>query len=126
MPADVQRIYDIQSAAKSVLPTVYQGNYNAVARHVEQSLFPLLRKLKISFLACKSEDERIFLTTMEYHSQNLYMSHHCNEVVRLMATDDADFFCLIQTLQSQVVFCVKRLNKSKIFLSKDGSVASLL
>ena len=56
MPADVQRIYDIQSAAKSVLPTVYQGNYNAVARHVEQSLFPLLRNLNISFYACESED----------------------------------------------------------------------
>ena len=38
-------------AAKSVLPTVYQGNYNAVARHNEDDLFPLLRKLRISFCA---------------------------------------------------------------------------
>ncbi|KAG0646182.1 Oxidoreductase sirO [Hyphodiscus hymeniophilus] len=49
--ADVQKIYDIQSAAGAVLPTVFQGNYNAVARHIESDLFPLLRKLKISFYA---------------------------------------------------------------------------
>lgn len=48
---DVQRIYDIQSAAGSILPSVFQGNYNAVSRHVETDLFPLLRKLKISFYA---------------------------------------------------------------------------
>lgn len=48
---DVQKIYDIQLAAKSIVPTVYQGNYNAVARHIESSLFPILHKLKISFYA---------------------------------------------------------------------------
>lgn len=30
---------------------MYQGNYNAVARHSETILFPLLRKLNISFAA---------------------------------------------------------------------------
>ncbi|KAH8601056.1 NADP-dependent oxidoreductase domain-containing protein [Bisporella sp. PMI_857] len=50
-PEDVQNIYDIQSATNSVLPTVYQGNYNAVSRHIETGLFPLLRKLNISFYA---------------------------------------------------------------------------
>jgi aflatoxin B1 aldehyde reductase len=50
-PADVQKIYDIQSAAKSVLPSVFQGNYNPVSRGVESSLFPTLHKLKISFYA---------------------------------------------------------------------------
>jgi aryl-alcohol dehydrogenase-like predicted oxidoreductase len=34
-----------------VLPTVFQGNYNAVSRHIESDLFPLLRKLNISFYA---------------------------------------------------------------------------
>lgn len=34
-----------------MLPTVYQGNYNAVARHVEKDLFPVLRRLKMSFWA---------------------------------------------------------------------------
>jgi aflatoxin B1 aldehyde reductase len=50
-PEVVQQIYDIQAAAGSVLPTVFQGNYNAVARLTEKSLFPLLRKLGISFYA---------------------------------------------------------------------------
>ncbi|KAL6715765.1 hypothetical protein ACLMJK_006726 [Lecanora helva] len=48
---EVQQIYDIQLRANSVLPSVYQGNYNAVARHIEADLFPLLRKLQISFYA---------------------------------------------------------------------------
>lgn len=34
-----------------MLPTVFQGNYNAVSRHIETNLFPLLRKLSISFYA---------------------------------------------------------------------------
>lgn len=50
-PEDVQKIYDIQKANDSVLPTVFQGNYNAVSRHIEADLFPLLHKLKISFYA---------------------------------------------------------------------------
>ncbi|CZT13047.1 hypothetical protein WAI453_005890 [Rhynchosporium graminicola] len=50
-PADVQKIYDIQAAAKSVLPSVFQGNYNAVSRHIESDLFPVLHKLKMSFYA---------------------------------------------------------------------------
>lgn len=47
----MQKIYDIQLAAKSVLPTVFQGNYNAISRHIETDLFPLLRELNISFYA---------------------------------------------------------------------------
>ena len=34
-----------------VLPTVYQGNYNAITRKNEDELFPLLKKEKISFYA---------------------------------------------------------------------------
>ena len=30
---------------------MFQGNYNAVSRHIEDDLFPLLRRLKISFYA---------------------------------------------------------------------------
>ncbi|KAL8807989.1 MAG: hypothetical protein Q9200_004454 [Gallowayella weberi] len=48
---DVQKIHDIQTASKSILPTVYQGNYNAVARRNELDLIPLLRKLNMSFYA---------------------------------------------------------------------------
>ncbi|TVY87572.1 Oxidoreductase, partial [Lachnellula willkommii] len=51
LPADVQKIHDIQKAANSILPTVFQGNYNPVSRHIEEDLFPLLRKLNISFYA---------------------------------------------------------------------------
>jgi len=41
----------MQLAANSILPTVFQGNYNAISRHIETDLFPLLRKLNISFYA---------------------------------------------------------------------------
>ena len=34
-----------------VVPTVYQGHYNAVARGGEAELFPLLRRLGIRFYA---------------------------------------------------------------------------
>ena len=49
--ADVRKIYDYAASKNYVLPTVYQGNYNPVARHYEETLFPLLRELKISFYA---------------------------------------------------------------------------
>lgn len=48
---DVQRTYDISKEKGYVLPTVYQGNYSAVARKQETLLFPTLRKLGISFYA---------------------------------------------------------------------------
>lgn len=48
---DVQRIYDIARANGYVLPTVYQGNYNPVARGQETRLLPTLRKLNIAFYA---------------------------------------------------------------------------
>ena len=36
-----------------VLPTVYQGMYNALTRDVEKELFPALRRLNIAFYACE-------------------------------------------------------------------------
>jgi len=50
-PEKVQEIYDITSSKGYVLPTVFQGNYNPVARRYEDELFPLLRKLHIRFYA---------------------------------------------------------------------------
>jgi aflatoxin B1 aldehyde reductase len=47
----VQEVYDVAEQNGFVKPTVFQGNYNAVARLVEDDLFPLLRKLKIAFYA---------------------------------------------------------------------------
>ncbi|KAH8731754.1 NADP-dependent oxidoreductase domain-containing protein [Phaeosphaeriaceae sp. PMI808] len=49
--AQVQSVYDIASKNGYVLPTVYQGNYSAVARHLETLLFPTLKKLGITFYA---------------------------------------------------------------------------
>lgn len=48
---DVQRAYDLTKEKGWVVPTVYQGNYSAVARRQETLLFPTLRKLGISFYA---------------------------------------------------------------------------
>ncbi|KAF2827125.1 Aldo/keto reductase [Ophiobolus disseminans] len=47
----VQQVYDIAKEKGYVLPTVYQGNYSPVARHLETLLFPLLKKLGIAFYA---------------------------------------------------------------------------
>ena len=48
---DVKKIYDFAKSRGYVLPTVYQGNYNPVARHYDTTLFPLLRELQIAFYA---------------------------------------------------------------------------
>jgi aflatoxin B1 aldehyde reductase len=47
----VQQVYDICKDKGYMLPTAYQGNYSAVARHLEATLFPLLKKLGIVFYA---------------------------------------------------------------------------
>lgn len=50
-PADVEKIHSICTSKSYPVPTVYQGNYNPVSRHIETDLFPVLRKLKICFYA---------------------------------------------------------------------------
>ena len=50
-PDDVRRVHDYAKSKNYVLPTVYQGNYNPVARHYDTTLFPLLRELNIAFYA---------------------------------------------------------------------------
>ncbi|KAF5688587.1 aldehyde reductase [Fusarium denticulatum] len=50
-PEEVRKIHDNQRAKGWVLPTVYQGNYNPVARSYEQDLIPTLRELGIAFYA---------------------------------------------------------------------------
>ncbi|KAL9066643.1 MAG: hypothetical protein Q9161_007402, partial [Pseudevernia consocians] len=50
-PEDVRRAYDYAKSKGYVLPTVFQGNYNAFARHYDTTLFPLLRELNIAFYA---------------------------------------------------------------------------
>jgi len=44
---DVQKIYDVCQREGYVLPSVYQGDYSAIARKQEEELLPLLRKLGI-------------------------------------------------------------------------------
>jgi aflatoxin B1 aldehyde reductase len=51
-PADaVKKAYDICKKNNYPLPTVFQGNYNAISRRVEDELFPTLRELGIAFNA---------------------------------------------------------------------------
>lgn len=47
----IQEAYDVAKAKGYVLPSVYQGNYSPVARHLETLIFPTLRKLNFSFYA---------------------------------------------------------------------------
>ena len=51
LPADVEKIHAYCTAHNYVLPTVYQGSYNPVARRVEAELLPVLRRLDIAFYA---------------------------------------------------------------------------
>ncbi|CEP61699.1 aldo/keto reductase family protein LALA0_S03e08856g [Lachancea lanzarotensis] len=50
-PEDVRKIYNYNKEKGYVLPSVYQGNYNAFSRKIEKTLFPVLAELKISFYA---------------------------------------------------------------------------
>lgn len=50
-PDEVEEVIRISNERGYVLPSVYQGNYNAFARLTEENLIPLLRKHKISFYA---------------------------------------------------------------------------
>lgn len=48
---DVEAVYNHCKENGYVLPSVYQGNYSAVARKQDSLLFPTLRKLNIAFYA---------------------------------------------------------------------------
>lgn len=50
-PKDVQAVYDHCEQHGYVKPSVYQGNYNPVARRQDTELLPTLRKLGIAFYA---------------------------------------------------------------------------
>ncbi|PSN74743.1 Aldo/keto reductase [Corynespora cassiicola Philippines] len=47
----VVEAYNISKSKGYILPSVYQGNYSPVARHLETLLFPTLRELGFSFYA---------------------------------------------------------------------------
>ena len=48
---EIDQIYKICENHSWVKPTVYQGQYNAIARRPEEDLFPTLRKCNIPFYA---------------------------------------------------------------------------
>ncbi|POS78755.1 aflatoxin B1 aldehyde reductase member 3 [Diaporthe helianthi] len=48
---ETRALYGYALSRGYVLPTVYQGNYNAVSRLIEATLFPTLRELGIAFYA---------------------------------------------------------------------------
>ncbi|KAJ3009404.1 UNVERIFIED_CONTAM: hypothetical protein HDU68_002715 [Siphonaria sp. JEL0065] len=48
---EVMQIYHICKSNNFILPTLYQGMYNALTRDVEKELFPCLRELNIRFYA---------------------------------------------------------------------------
>jgi aryl-alcohol dehydrogenase-like predicted oxidoreductase len=50
-PQEVEEVCQTALENDFVLPSVYQGNYNAVGRRIETELFPILRKYKIAFYA---------------------------------------------------------------------------
>ena len=50
-PGHVEQLHAYCKEKNFVLPTVYQGNYNILSRRQENTLFPVLRKLGISFQA---------------------------------------------------------------------------
>lgn len=45
----VETIYNYCKSKGYVLPTVYQGGYNPIVRHVEKKILPLCRKLGMAF-----------------------------------------------------------------------------
>lgn len=51
LPAEVEEVVQICKDNHYVLPTVYQGSYNAVQRLMEVELLPLLRKHQICYYA---------------------------------------------------------------------------
>ncbi|KAJ6020569.1 hypothetical protein N7540_006073 [Penicillium herquei] len=48
---EVEEVIRIRKEKGYMLPSVYQGNYSALARHVETELLPTLRKHNIAFYA---------------------------------------------------------------------------
>ncbi|KAF9693875.1 hypothetical protein EKO04_008547 [Ascochyta lentis] len=51
LPDDVRKIHAYAQSKSGVVPSVYQGNYNAFARTIERDLFPVLRELSMAFYA---------------------------------------------------------------------------
>ena len=55
-PEEVEEVVELCEKNGWVKPTVYQGQYNAIARLGEDALLPMLRKHGLSFYAYRSVD----------------------------------------------------------------------
>lgn len=53
-PNEVEEFVSISQKHGYIMPSVYQGSYNALVRGGEEALFPLLRKNNMSFFAYRS------------------------------------------------------------------------
>jgi aflatoxin B1 aldehyde reductase len=51
LPHEVEEVIAVAKENNFVVPTVYEGNYSAVARRTETELFPVLRKHGMAFYA---------------------------------------------------------------------------
>jgi aryl-alcohol dehydrogenase-like predicted oxidoreductase len=51
LPSEIEEVIRLAKENNWVLPSVFQGNYSAVARHAETRLFPILRQHGIQFYA---------------------------------------------------------------------------
>jgi len=47
----LQELFDYAEPRNLVLPSVFEGNYSAITRHLERDIFPLIRKHGMSFYA---------------------------------------------------------------------------
>lgn len=47
----LQELFDYAEPRNQVLPSVFEGNYSAITRHLEADIFPLIRKHGMSFFA---------------------------------------------------------------------------
>jgi aflatoxin B1 aldehyde reductase len=54
LPSEVEDVISVCRDNGFVAPTLYQGNYSAVARKQEVELFPVLRKHGIALNACSA------------------------------------------------------------------------
>lgn len=48
---EVEEYFRVAKENNYVAPSVYQGNYSAISRHIETEVFPVLRKHNMSFYA---------------------------------------------------------------------------
>eukprot|EP00026_Physarum_polycephalum_P008228 Phypoly_transcript_08307.p1 GENE.Phypoly_transcript_08307~~Phypoly_transcript_08307.p1 ORF type:complete len:305 (+),score=48.92 Phypoly_transcript_08307:510-1424(+) len=93
---EVEEIVKITKEKNYIVPTVYEGNYSLVARRGEDTLFPVLRKLGISFYAY-SPLAGSFLSgaaSKDHHTERLDPSRTAGKEYSAMFCKDSYFQAL--------------------------------